>query len=103
MERQKIPKLDDRTLNVLRRQTCVEAIFNSSLSNKIKTEMRKFITRNIIKDCQRVPPNCLKAHLIKTAKKQHLPQSKISRLRKLFKSKIGFMGYYLDSGALKKV
>jgi hypothetical protein len=103
MERQNLTPLDDRTMFFLRKQACVQAIFKSSLPYEIKSEMRKFISRNTLHDCQRVPPNCLKAHLIKTAKSKHLPESRINKLKKLFKSKIGFKGYYLDKGKLKKV
>lgn len=84
-------------------QPCVKSILNSELPAKIKVEMNKFISRNIIKECGRVAPNCLKAHLIKTAKAHGFPEEKINSLKKLFKSKVGFNGYYLDAGKLKRV
>lgn len=85
------------------KQACVKATFNNSLSLKLRKEAYKFISRNIIPDCQRVAPNCLKAHLIKTATKLKLSKNKLDNIKNLFKSKIGYKGYYLDSGKLKHI
>lgn len=82
-------------------QACVKAVFKSKLPSKIKEEAMHFISRNILPDCGRVAPNCLKAHLIKSAKEMNL-HDKISYIDGLFKADIGFNGYYLDSGKLKK-
>jgi hypothetical protein len=84
-------------------QACVKSIYNAKLSTDLKNEIDKFISRNILPDCGKVPPNCLKAHLIKTAKKFGLSRAKINHFKRLFKAKIGFNGYYLDNGKLKKV
>jgi len=87
----------------LARQSCVKAIITTKLHPKLRSEMERFISQNTISDCNKVAPNCLKAHLIKTAKRLRLPSKKINYLKSLFKSKIGYMGYYLDDGKLKKV
>ncbi|MDP4039676.1 MAG: hypothetical protein Q8P57_03800 [Candidatus Pacearchaeota archaeon] len=84
-------------------QACVQAIFKSDIPAEIKKEMHFFILRNTLQDCGKVPPNCLKAHLIKTAKTTGVSPKKISSLRNLFKAKVGYKGYYLDNGKLKKV
>lgn len=83
-------------------QVCVKAVLKSNLPQKIKEEAANFISRNVIEDCGKVAPNCLKAHLIKTAKKMKM-NDKINYIDSLFKAKIGYQGYYLDSGKLMKV
>ncbi len=83
-------------------QSCVQAVLSSSLPAKMKQEAARFISRNVIPDCGRVAPNCLKAHLISTAKKMGM-NDKIQYLNSLFRAKIGFNGYYLDENRLKKV
>lgn len=87
----------------VQQQACVIAIRRARLSSQIKNEMRKFISRNILQDCERVSPHCLKAHLIRTGKKLKLNSGRLATLKNLFKARIGFKGYYLDNGKLKKV
>lgn len=87
----------------LERQACVRAIRRANISSELKKEADAFILRNTLPDCGLVPPNCLKAHLINSAKKLGYHSSKIKMLKQLFKSKIGYEGYYLDAGKLKKV
>ena len=82
-------------------QPCVKAFRNSKFPKEYKKEIEMFISRNVLPDCGRVPPNCLKAHMIKTAKEFHL--NKIPQIKKLFRSRIGFKGYYLDAGKLRRV
>jgi len=84
-------------------QRCVYVILNTKLPRDLKSEMVNFISRNILPDCNKIAPNCLKAHLIKTAKKLKLSSRRISSLKTLFKSKIGYNGYYLDNGNLRRV
>ena len=84
-------------------QSCVIAIRESNLPSELKEEMRLFAQRNTLPDCGRVPPNCFKAHLIKTAKKIGINRNKIDFLKRLIKGKIGYKGYYLDKGKLKRV
>ncbi|NCN99260.1 hypothetical protein CO155_00880 [Candidatus Pacearchaeota archaeon CG_4_9_14_3_um_filter_35_19] len=82
-------------------QACIKSVLN--LRNPaLRKRMISFIKRNLIPDCQRVAPNCLKAHLLNEAKSLKLPKRKIEELKSLFKSKIGYDGYYLDSGKLKR-
>ena len=85
------------------KQRCVNAILSAKLPRNLKSEMINFISRNIIQDCNKIAPNCLKAHLISTAKKLKLSSKKIASLKMLFKSKIGYKGYYLDNGNLRRV
>jgi hypothetical protein len=92
-----------RSLKSLSEQPCVKAIREAYLPEKLKKELYCFIRRNIIKDCNRVPPNCLKAHMINVAIKLNLPRYKIEKLKLLFQSKLGYKGYYLDGGELKKI
>ena len=84
-------------------QSCVIAIRESDLPSRLKDEMSSFAQRNALQDCGRVPPNCFKAHLIRTAKKIGLTSEKIDFLKRLIKGKIGYKGYYLDKGKLKRV
>tara|TARA_Y100000296_G_scaffold72128_1_gene88262 strand:- start:266 stop:577 length:312 start_codon:yes stop_codon:yes gene_type:complete len=84
-------------------QSCVITIRESNLPSELKEEMRLFAQRNTLPDCGRVPPNCFKAHLIKTAKKMRITKEKIDFLKRLIKGKIGYKGYYLDKGKLKRV
>lgn len=84
-------------------QSCVIAIRESNLPTELKKEMRLFAQRNMLSDCGRVPPNCFKAHLVKTAKKLGIKREKIDFLKRLVKGKIGYKGYYLDRGKLKRV
>lgn len=84
-------------------QACVRALQKYNLSSEIRKEMEKFISRNILPDCGKVPPNCLKAHLINTAKRFGISHTQLSKLKNSFKAKVGFKGYYLDNGKLMKV
>lgn len=87
----------------LAEQACVRSVLKSDLPPEIKGEMKKFILRNVIPECGKVSPNCLKAHLINVSQRMGLSKNKIERLKNLFKSRIGFKGYYLDSDKVKKV
>ncbi len=84
------------------RQACVIAVRKADLPKIVKAEAERFIQRNVLKDCGRVPPNCLKAFLIKTINKMSL-DNMIPYVQKLFKSDIGYNGYYLDAGNLCRV
>lgn len=84
-------------------QACVRAILSSNLPGNIKEEMKKFILRNIIPDCQRVSPHCLKAHLINTSISMGLSDKEVEKTKNLFRARVGYEGYYLDAGKLKKV
>ena len=86
----------------LNRQRCVQIIKKSDLPIILKFETSKFISRNILPDCGLVPPNCLKAFMIKTAQKMGL-QNLVPYVKGLFKSKIGYDGYFLDRGKLCRV
>jgi len=90
-------------LNLLESQPCIKAIKKARLPFLLRKEIDAFINRNVLPDCGRIPPNCLKAHMIKTAKKLELSDNKISDLKKLFKANLGYKGHYLDAGKLKKV
>ena len=81
------------------RQSCIVAIRRAEFPPVFKAEVERFIERNTLKDCGRVPPNCLKAFMIKTAQKMGM-SNLIPYAKKLFKSKVGYDGYYLDSGNL---
>ena len=41
--------------------------------------------------------------MIKTARKLKLNDNKISDLKKLFRAEVGYEGYYLDKGKLKRI
>ncbi|MBM3232468.1 hypothetical protein FJZ21_03790 [Candidatus Pacearchaeota archaeon] len=86
----------------LNRQSCVRALHQSRLPVILKVEAEKFIERNTLQDCGRIPPNCLKAFMIKTAQKMGL-QRIIPYVKNMFKSRIGYNGYYLDCGKLFRV
>jgi|SRR3989344_28390 len=88
--------------NKLSRQSCVRTIRKSSLPVILKVEAEKFMERNILPDCGLIPPNCLKAFMIKTAQKMGL-KNIIPNLKSLFKAEIGYDGYYLDGGKLFRV
>lgn len=84
------------------RQACVIALRRADLPIIVKSEAEQFIQRNILQDCGRVPPNCLKAFLVKTIKKMGM-ENIIPYAKNLFKSKVGYNGYYLDAGNLYRV
>lgn len=79
------------------------ALKNSELPNEYKREVGKFIERNVLPDCGRVPPNCLKAHMIRLAKIFRFRKKDIDYVKNLFRGSIGYDGYYLDRGRLKRV
>jgi len=93
----------EKATNSLEKQACVKAIRKAILPKDLRKEMESFISRNVLPDCGRVPPNCLKAHLVKKAKEIGLGVKKVNSIKKLFKAKIGYEGYYLDAGKLRKV
>lgn len=84
------------------RQTCVRALRRANLPLILKSEAEQFINRNILPDCGRVPPNCLKAFLIRTVNKMGL-SNLVPYVKKMFRSSIGYNGYYLDAGNLRHV
>ena len=84
------------------RQSCVRVLRQSKLPVILKVEAERFIERNTLQDCGRVPPNCLKAFMIKTAQKMGLHRI-IPYVKSMFKSKVGYDGYYLDGGKLFRV
>ena len=81
------------------RQACVIAMRKAELPLIFKAEVEQFIDRNVLPDCGRVPPNCLKAFMIKTAQRMGLTKI-MPYVKNLFKSDIGFKGYFLDGGKL---
>ncbi len=85
------------------KQACVIAVRKADIPYELKKEAERFISRNVLPDCGRVPPNCLKAHLLNTASRLGLGKDSLIKLKNLFKSKIGFKGYYLDNGKLRRV
>lgn len=89
-------------LNNLNRQSCVRTIRQSNLPVILKAEAEKFMQRNALADCGRVPPNCLKAFMVNTAKRMGLIRI-IPYVMSLFRAKIGYDGYYLDNGKLFRV
>lgn len=86
----------------LNRQSCVRVLRKSKLPVILKAEAEKFIERNTLQDCGRVPPNCLKAFMVRTAQKMGLRRI-IPYVKSMFKSTIGYEGYYLDGGKLFRV
>ncbi len=95
--------LNESALNSLVRQSCVKAVFEAKLPSELKKEAEAFIKRNTLPDCNKVPPNCLKAHLIRTANKLKLSNNYLDKIKNLFRAKVGFKGYYLDAGKLRRV
>jgi hypothetical protein len=89
-------------INLTSSQSCVRVIRKSNLPVILKAETEKFIERNLIPECGRVSPNCLKAFMIKTAQKMGLNRV-IPYLSNMFKSNIGYRGYFLDQGKLFRV
>ena len=90
------------TINYLAKQSCVKLIRKSDLPVILKAETEQFIERNVIADCGRVAPNCLKAFMIRTAQRMGL-YLLIPYVKTMFKAKIGYDGYYLDRGQLFRV
>ena len=84
------------------RQACVVAVRKAELPPILKAEAEQFIERNVLPDCGRVPPNCFKAFIIWTAKRMGLTKL-IPYVKRLFKSRVGYEGYYLDRGELFRV
>ena len=82
-------------------QACVKAFRKADFPQEYKKNIEKFISRNVIPDCGRVAPNCLKAHMIKTAKKFGLKN--IDKIKGLFRARVGFNGFYLDGEKLRRV
>ncbi len=94
--------LQSERITLLNRQSCVKAFRSANLPIILKSEGEQFINRNILSDCGRVAPNCLKAFLISTAKKMRAIKL-IPHIKNLFKSEIGYKGYYLDAGNLRHI
>lgn len=84
------------------RQSCVRVMRESDLPVILKAETEMFIERNTLPDCGRVPPNCLKAFMIKTAQRMGLNRI-IPYVKSLFRARVGYEGYYLDNGKLFRV
>ena len=82
-------------------QACVRAIYKAKISKAIEKEAGRFISRNILPDCGKVPSCCLKAHIIRIAKKLGISRDKISSIKNIFKSELEHDNYYLDAGKLK--
>jgi hypothetical protein len=92
----------ERTISYLAKQPCVIAVRKADLPPIMKAEAELFIHRNILPDCGRVPPNCFKAFLIKTAQRMGL-RNIVPSIHHLFRANVGFNGYYLDGGQLKRI
>lgn len=90
-------------VNFLERQPCIRAVKSADLPRELQIEIELFIQRNTLPDCGRVPPNCLKAFIIDKAVKLGLTRVNLKKLSKLFPSKIGYKGYYLDAGKLRRI
>lgn len=90
---------NENPMRGLNSQSCVRIIRKAELPVILRAETEQFISRNVLPDCGRVAPNCLKAFMIKTAQKMGL-ENLIPNLKSLFKSKVGYEGYYLDGGKL---
>jgi len=86
----------------INRQSCVRIFRQAELPVILKAEVERFIERNTLPDCGRVPPNCLKAFMINTAQRMGLNKI-IPYVKNLFKAKVGYEGYYLDRGELFRV
>ena len=87
----------------LESQPCIRALKRAKLPKKLSEELELFVERNMLSDCRKIPPNCLKAHMISTAHGLKLSKKEIRELANLFEAKVGYKGYYLDAGKLKKV
>ncbi len=83
-------------------QSCVIAFRKAELPIVFNAEVEQFIERNVLLDCGRVPPNCLKAFMIGTAQRMGLTKL-VPYIKNLFKSDVGFKGYFLDGGKLFRV
>ena len=94
--------IDGISGNQIARQSCVRIIRRSNLPVILKAEVEKFIERNVLPDCGRVPPNCLKAFMIKTAQRMGFHRV-VPYVKNLFRAKVGYEGYFLDSGQLFRV
>ena len=99
----KLTSKEESESDLTDRQACVRAVRGSTLPTELKREAEKFISRNTLPDCGRIAPNCFKAHLLNTASSLNLRKSQIEKIKNLFRSKIGFQGYYLDNGKLRRV
>lgn len=97
-----INKPTNEILSKVNRQSCVRTLRSSNLPILLKAEAEKFIERNILPDCGRVPPNCLKAFMVRTAQRMGLSRI-VPYVKNMFKSKVGYDGYYLDRGKLFRV
>ena len=84
-------------------QACVRAIYSARLSRQIEKEAEKFISRNILPDCGKVPSCCLKSHIIRAARKFRISRSKLSLIKNIFKLELEHDKYYLDAGRLKRI
>ncbi len=83
-------------------QSCVIAFRKAELPIIFNAEVEQFIERNVLPDCGRIAPNCLKAFMVGTAQRMGLVKI-IPHITKLFKSDVGFRGYFLDGGKLFQV
>ncbi len=82
-------------------QPCIRAVLG--LPTKLRDAGLRFIRRNKVTEQGHVSPHCLKAHLITKAYEFHVSERQIRQLKTLFKSRVGYQGYYLDAGKLRKV
>ncbi|KKQ17839.1 MAG: hypothetical protein US31_C0015G0005 [Berkelbacteria bacterium GW2011_GWA1_36_9] len=93
------PEMYELQRRYLERQACVVAVRKADLPPILKAETEQFIRRNVLPDCGRVPPNCLKAFMIKTTQRMGLADL-VPYVKTLFRAEVGFRGYYLDNGKL---
>lgn len=94
---------DDRKYALVNKQACVKAVHKAKLPETFKRDLDRFIYRNIIPECGRISPHCLKAYMIKKAKQKGFSERFVERVKGLFKGKVGYEGYFLDNGRLRKV
>jgi len=81
-------------------QPCIKALEKGRLSLILKKELDEYIARNLL-DENFINPCCLKAHLLVTARKMGYSDIRLNNLMKLFRSKLGHNGFYLDAGKLR--
>jgi len=84
------------------RQKCIKSVFDANLPPNFKKEIKSYIFRNLSYE-NTIGPCCLKAHIVVTAKRLGYTEKRIFMLKKLFKSRIGHNGFYLDAGKLRTI
>ena len=81
------------------------------IPSNLVDEVESFIMRNTLNVSTvnnsitqgRCCPQCLKAHILRTAKKRGFNQKMKTYLKCLFPHEEGHLGYYMDQGAIIKI